>query len=745
MSPNGAADPLVRTLPTLADRIPIEDLAQFVLWFADEEDRWAHYGDLPGGLLRRAWSRVEHVEIRQALAHLIASVFGRGAWIHGRQQHPHPMWTEQSDEVRRALACDIAVIGAIGWLPVISLGLLTPSDISWLQQVLPTAGDPLKSALTACLQQLEAAQHQPVPIEIDLPDYEPPGIEDFHALLQQLGSDSSLWPGVLTALDGESAMYEEQDLLARDGWRRLEKAQRTELLLLGVVFLHEHQPDARSWCGSAMFTPEQVYADWSGVHLMAAFALHAPAVLTEIPGEVWERWAHCIVAAHVYGPREENSARVHLLQASLEHAREQILATALDHIDHLAEEVHELYPLLTYQCLAADLAGEIGERLVAGRYSGQLARSLLDTLVEAEPISAAATCRLLVAAGGPLAAQAWEHLSAIDPNYVVDELTNNPTPERVSVVVDDLDIPGLDTNGLSKAARLLLDTVPFDNDERLDPNGSLSARIDLQWVRDRVLHLLSDAGQAEALSALATGRSALSRRILARYFRHAESRSADFDVPLIQPATLLKLLRTSDSLLVRNNADLVSVMVRQFDDLQHYLHHQDGWRELWQGDSPPGEDDVSDWLRHRLLDRLDKSCVLVDRENQIARPKGSGIGTRVDITPTCRTVQGGLTRIFIEAKRSNSGQLYTALRAQLINQYLIPAQLRHGIYIVYWIAPKLRPDTWSSTKAADPAALLKRLQKQAEKARGEGFEVTPYVLDLRPVIQGKTVTPPSQE
>jgi hypothetical protein len=68
--------------------------------------------------------------------------------------------------------------------------------------------------------------------------------------------------------------------------------------------------------------------------------------------------------------------------------------------------------------------------------------------------------------------------------------------------------------------------------------------------------------------------------------------------------------------------------------------------------------------------------------------------------------------------------------SQLINRYLVPEELRHGIYLVYWITPDQRPSNWSRTKAGDLAELRSQLAEQAEAAAGRGMMIRPYVLDI---------------
>ena len=64
------------------------------------------------------------------------------------------------------------------------------------------------------------------------------------------------------------------------------------------------------------------------------------------------------------------------------------------------------------------------------------------------------------------------------------------------------------------------------------------------------------------------------------------------------------------------------------------------------------------------------------------------------------------------------------LNNQLVRQYLIPTGCQHGIYLVYWA----KREQWA-TSPADPAALLRELEKQASEVGGS-IQVRPFILDI---------------
>jgi hypothetical protein len=57
-------------------------------------------------------------------------------------------------------------------------------------------------------------------------------------------------------------------------------------------------------------------------------------------------------------------------------------------------------------------------------------------------------------------------------------------------------------------------------------------------------------------------------------------------------------------------------------------------------------------------------------------------------------------------------------------------ELRHGIYLVYWLSSEQRPSSWNKSRGADRETFLRELREQSAIARAAGFHVEPYLLDI---------------
>lgn len=767
------------TLRDLADRVPVEDLAQFAAWFAStatelDDDVDALFDELFDGLVRKAWEHADIEPMRDALAQLLViSVVHWHRPIFRRRGFP---WTDTSADRRRALAVAVAGRAPDAYV-VATLRLLTPTDTEWLLDYLATSKSAPSTTLADCLPMLlhepsaaiadtilamepqhpayAATFHLRESVDITAPgvqaqrqmvvedqQFQQQQAEDrrrLHSkLTEQLGrldEDPSLWWQVACLLAGNSINHRVgHDFTQRPGWAQLDALQQQRFLDSGVRYLDVHQPQAESWWGGQpQVNPDLAAPDWSGVHLMTTLLLHDPDTLAELEPAIWQRWARPIIGTWMITSDEARGSRQRLLEVAPPSAQPHLIDAALAHIDELEAQHHWLSPREVYDQLAPSLTAFIADRLSAGRYSGQLANDLLDLLTEHGPPSIALnTCRQLADTAEPaLAASAKERQAALDPAAVIDALAAEeaPDPEMVAQTTRRLNIAELDRARLNKAAALLLGAYSYSTDPPMQTGYFFTARDHARDLCDRILQQLAAGGHVDDLVKLKQDSPKFDQQALDRYLWTARARRADLALTPTSPRALLDLLRRGDARLVRDDADLAQVILRQLDRLQHDISHDGAFREIWNSESPQVEDDISDWIRRRFHDRITPALV-VDREVQVARLADGGIGTRIDLTPTARTDGENLARVVIEAKRIDNDELMTAMNNQLIERYLVPMGRQHGIYLVYWIKPEQRPPNWPKQRAADPNDLLSDLRAQAREAQRRNMQIVPYILDI---------------
>lgn len=164
-----------------------------------------------------------------------------------------------------------------------------------------------------------------------------------------------------------------------------------------------------------------------------------------------------------------------------------------------------------------------------------------------------------------------------------------------------------------------------------------------------------------------------------------------------------------------NVADLTYLTLGHLDDIAHELRHanDDGYRAFWniwtedkaQHKARRGENLCRDVLLTRLRSRLTAHGISIAPEYDHAGDK------RADLHLDYRNQLA----LPIEIKRDDHDKLWTALRDQLIAQYVYaPKSAGHGIYLVFWFgeSKKLKSPPNRQPKPTTPAEIKAMLEAQ---------------------------------
>lgn len=759
----------------------------------DGEGRAGRYLDkLFQDIVNRGWELSDDRRIRVALARVLATTFRHiHERVPLATQWP---WTDAtagdgpSVNRRRALALsmvDVAAGEADICYILLDLQLLTSTDVGWLLDYIESDAFPAVTSVAACVPLLVNGGDAALADRILSMDEAHPAyaltsgfrgavdlsdpyrqqererrareyqfkreeaerqrrlrvrLEELISLLN--GEVMRWWEAVALLTEIGSPRKPDEflghDLTQRSGWAALTTDQQQQLLEIGVAYLRAHHPRVESWWGSERVAPDLVEPDWFGVQLMTTLLQHRPDLLAGLDVPTWQRWAPAIVATwtHTFDPALHLRGR--LLEAVPRAAWSTVIGAAFDFLDAFNGRNGSLRPREVVDRLVPEMRAGLSERLRDGRYRSELAVELLDLLIATSSGRAAlAIVRELSESDAQpqLAIAAAERLATLDPSTVIERAGAAP-PDSSSLarILPRLDITTLNDAQITTAARLLLDAFPYADDPPWSNAFVASPQFGARRLRSQLLEELAARGAVDSINSLAHNRPDADRQTLGHYLVPARRRRADLDHQAVMPRQLFDLLSQGDARLVRDDASLLEVLVQQLDQLQDDIRYRDAFRDLWNEPrqlepTPKGEDDISDWIRRWLEERLN-GRVLIDREAQVRRPKGVGIGTRIDLTLTGATGQGVLARVLVEAKRVDNRDLLTAMRDQLIERYLIPAKRSHGLFLVYWVDPGQRRDNGPRSGVSDVATLTAQLDAQARVARDTGLNIVPFVLDI---------------
>ena len=775
----------------LGRRIPVEDLLAFLsgLTVRSEQGRLgAALVQLYNVVIDTAWQHADRNDVRAALAEALMRPIESSAWLHHLTTdfQRQPPWVGREAERRHALLLDAAaIVEPESRNRIFMLQLVSQTDVPWLLDELPQMAErdvqfflpfmaPLVDEPTLEIAERILALPPGHPaFEVtrrcrESTDVTPEPDDPWHEIsvgnreravaraeiVQKMRSEAEAtmagargdleqwWKAVALLSYDENAVCPQghfvHDLTSRPGWTRLASDEQRWFLERGIEYLDGHQPNTDSWASSDRIVAGEVLPDWSGVFLLVTLAKHSPDQLVSISAQTWAKWIPALVAAWRDVDSDDEAARAAIIRDLPADLRAIAAQSGLKHLDRLDAAQLPLSPFEVYRELIPDLASPVGLRLSSGHYESDLAEALLNLLAAEAPATAAEVCLTLInpvkGAAPQLRQRAWHHMARLDPNTAVSLIVDPLQPEGEHAdLLANLSIGRLDDRHLADLGAKLLQSHPYGRDP-VEQDGIRHATTAdaARRLRDAVLHQLSDRGAADEIAALRAATPEGSSAALAQWERDAREHQANRELTILTPSALFTLLRSGDHRLVRHDADLHDVVIDELNRLQWSISHDDAYRDLWDtaANRPKQEDDISDYIR-RALNRRFHDGLIIDRENQAARPHQSGVGTRIDLTATVATAttERTLARIIIEAKLLNNQGLMTNMLTQLDQKYLARSGHRHGIYLVYWVKSDQRPDDWSRTRHASRAELETELLGQSTKVSA-GLRITPYILDI---------------
>ncbi|WP_432973606.1 hypothetical protein [Dactylosporangium sp. CA-233914] len=207
----------------------------------------------------------------------------------------------------------------------------------------------------------------------------------------------------------------------------------------------------------------------------------------------------------------------------------------------------------------------------------------------------------------------------------------------------------------------------------------VSPREQLGFWRDEVLHALVQRGTESSLAALEQlqrrqPQLPLDRAVL---FAGEVTRQQTWTPPALDH--LDQLLQDRRRRLVTDAADLQAAVLEALETIDGWLTGETPQAfALWNVTKIPGdpkdENRISDWYCHGLRLLLKFSGIIINREVEVRRKPGAGIGERHDIRVDATDSAGNTICVVIEVKGCWNDSTMTALTKQLVGQYLKPAR-----------------------------------------------------------------------
>ena len=518
--------------------------------------------------------------------------------------------------------------------------------------------------------------------------------------------------------------------------------------------------------------PQEPYADgqvkWSVIFGFFAGVLlyeHAPERLWEIDETVWTKWARSFAG---YGAvSAEDEVQRALLEVSLVIAPTATSAELQRAVERYAASGLRWLPdgMFSIAAQVDDIAEALGEDLAAGTYSVDREFELLGRLLDERPEVGERWAREILKTRPPrgtgvggdrrvatlatlllhaprlawpvLRRRAWAN-DDIARKVILRAAAMRDYPKHALEQLDDDQVGEL---------YVLVDRLfPWETDIWHTGVYSPSARDNIEDWRRALPHALETRRRESAVAALLRAAEAdPSRDHRVRIWLRATAVLRTDRWSGVHPRELMALAGTPHLRLVESGGQLLDLVVESLGRLQQELQGQ--WRSvvgLWDERAkgrwvPKQESHLAHELARHLQRDLGDRGVVIGRELvlQIGISGGAG-GLRTDIDVTATALEATRravrqVRVVIEVKGSWHPDVLTALRRQMVDQYMTPHGVRQGLYVVgeytcaSWVnsASKRR-----SIRLGGPEALAHAIKQQAAAVTNEMREVRATVLNV---------------
>lgn len=549
----------------------------------------------------------------------------------------------------------------------------------------------------------------------------------------------------------------EADITRLPGWERADGSTRARLLTAARPYLEGVDPAAEEWFGQKL--PGSARAGYRALYLLAKIE---SLYLRQLGEDVWARWVPVVLSVPGGSDRDDrDGVRDRLRWEAVERARDAVSSWTARKVDFeagegdgylfLLQRLHGFRDARLTEALLPKLADEaMRPNSVADLLKWTLNREpeqsveLVRPRLAPESVArgpggremakqvATILLRMHPAVGWP----ATKSLAELDPELGAEVMLDFSQGEEIKNA-------DLSDAQLAELMVAMFEAVPPHEDHLYGPGARLDrARERARQMRDRTVSILAERGSEEAVDAVGE----LSERYpIQTWLRDARQEAKDAlrargRAP--EPRDIVRLCVTNDARLVFSDGDLQQAVMASLGRIQRTL--QEGQppaaAELWDGEprKPKPEEEISNWLTHRLRDDLRTGGRVINREVLVKPSKsGKGRGESADIqitAPTGKFVEeADVATVLIEVKGCWNRGVKSDMADQLVGRYLSSSGNTHGIYVVLWFSA----ESWASSDhrrsrcgKADLQATRELFERQASGLSGaDRISVRSFVLD----------------
>jgi hypothetical protein len=550
------------------------------------------------------------------------------------------------------------------------------------------------------------------------------------------------------------------------GWQSAADVTRKRIVATAPAYLANAESQTDSWFGRQPLTLNRI--DLAALRALVLLHEQDRAAYSALPTSIWQKWAKVIVGLPRHGVVDKFPQALAVTQDALARAPAEFVGAVVELIrrEKVLERSEAGHPNngLRFHLL----------RDLEGCWEDEgLKRAIYGEMIAPDTTSAeyAVLLSALLAVGFQPAVDHVASILSTGGNGVlpIAKVLLDPMPPSVwpalwAKLVEDDDLARaiflyaagqfslatpfyavLGEEAIADLYLLMERLFPSGADGR-GPAGFVAPQQGIPYLRDGAPRFLVSMGTEAAVSALrrlVAERPGLS--ILPFELSRAEITMRLKTWSPLSMREVFALTDRPDARLITSAADLMAVLLEVLDEFSSELHGaQTPVRDLWdrQGTTqqyrPIDENGFSDVVTRYLRRRLASTGVFANREVEVQRHPGAPIGTRTDILiNTLRHSETGepidpITGV-VEVKGCWNDELFTAIEAQLVRDYMVQLRAPVGIFLVGWFdLAKWDPqDSRRRTVPKRPVGTVReQLDQQAARAP-QGFLVRSIITEIQ--------------
>jgi hypothetical protein len=607
------------------------------------------------------------------------------------------------------------------------------------------------------LARFEKDKRKPLPILDPLPSVR------IVELLDKLeGGELAVWCNINTEMQlrpHDTVIWSglDPDLTQLPGWQEATDSTRARIVSAAEAFV-------KGWIlddPEGTKTKGLTRAEAAGYRALRLLLVQDRCEFDSLSGDVWKKWASIVLMYPFLDEGTKDGPDQALMTTAYRHAPTEILEALDSMIDNEVQQRQHVFILGRIECSWDDKLASLvlqkaqdpsldptimGELVsVCLNHGDERAEDFLKSLIKL-PLSTAekerrriitASCLLIDATKGSSWSTVWPILKT-DGQFataVISQISHphfDGTAFQISKHLSDQDLADLYVD--------LSHLFPHSEDPHYEHSHTAGPREEAMHFRENVLSALAQRGTYKACDAVRLIASRLPylrglKRVALRAEEHARRQTW---IPP-RPKDIIRLINNDELRLVQNGKQLLDVLTESLNRLEAKLHGEiPEVRYLWNMRTrgkgrPKEENDLSDRVKIHFDSDIQSRGIIANREVQIHRGQRTDIHIDAIVIDPRNQQFDKLTTI-VEVKGCWNKSLFTAMKDQLRDKYLVDNHCDYGLYLVAWFncvewdgSDKRRSTAFA--QCPDIIKLKQQLASQALELSINGKHIIPLVLN----------------